>query len=102
MNYKEVQTKREYRDLLYSLRIESKKLSERFPTILIYKSIYDQISDIINNLDNNIVFSDEQIYSRYSIGAIAVKNFDCDNEIFGRKLQDAFGTLFEYWNLPEI
>jgi len=101
MNYKEVTTKTEYRELLDNLKEETKKLVDKFPEITIYKSIYNQIIDIIKRINNKEILSEQEIYQQYSIGAIAVKNFDCDKDIYGRKLQDAFGALFEYWNLPE-
>lgn len=102
MNYKEVNTKKEYNNLLSELSIESKSLADKYPEISIYKSIYNQIIDIESMISNNIKLSENDIYKKYSIGAIAVKNFDCENDIFGRKLQDLFGALFEYWDMPEF
>ncbi|ANF52011.1 hypothetical protein A0O34_16485 [Chryseobacterium glaciei] len=101
MNYKEVNTKKEYNNLLSELSIESKNLADKYPEISIYKSIYNQIIDIESMISNNIKLSENDIYKKYSIGAIAVKNFDCENDIFGRKLQDLFGALFEYWDMPQ-
>ncbi|WP_312901930.1 immunity protein Tsi6 family protein [Chryseobacterium taichungense] len=101
MNYKEVTTQKEYKNLLNELSVESKNFADKYPQVSIYKSIYNQINDIKNAISNNIRLSENEIYERYSIGAIAIKNFDCDQEIFGRKLQDVFGGLFEYWDMPE-
>lgn len=101
MDYKEVATKREYRGLLNSLAYETRELMNKFPEIAIYNSIYDQIINILEEINSGEALSEHDIYQRYSIGAIATKNFDCEEDIYGRKLQDAFGALFEYWNLPE-
>jgi len=101
MNYKEVNTKKEYNNLLNELSIESKILTDKYPEISIYKSIHNQIDDIQNMIHNNIKLSENDLSKKYSIGAIAVKNFDCEKDIFGRKLQDLFGALFEYCNMPE-
>lgn len=101
MNYKEVNTKKEYKDLLNELGRESKILADKYPEISIYKSIYNQIADIQSMIHHNIKLSENELYNKYSIGTIAVKNFDCEEDIFGRKLQDVSGALFEYWDMPE-
>lgn len=92
---------KEYKNLLNELSVESKNFADKYPQVSIYKSIYSQINDIKNAISNNIRLSENEIYERYSTGAIAIKSFDCDQEIFGRKLQDVFGGLFEYWDIPE-
>lgn len=100
MKYQEVQTKKEYLILLKKVKEESRILAETSSAMKIYASIFNQLSDIKELLDSNHTFAEEEIYSRYNFGAIAVKNFDCDNELFGRELQDLFGGLFDYDNMP--
>ncbi|MBL4746853.1 MAG: hypothetical protein JKY08_10850 [Flavobacteriaceae bacterium] len=101
MNYIEVKTKKEYIILLNELLKETKDLTNRFPSLSIYLSIENQIIDIIDIIEKKQRLSDNDIYKRYTLGAIAVKNFDSKKEIYGRKLEDIFGALFEYWNMPE-
>jgi len=97
--YIEVQTQKEYKDLLESMLKETTDYLSRHPEIALYHSISSQIADIIHIIDKNIVLQEQQIYERYSLGAIATKNFDCKNDLYGRKLQDIFGGLFDYWNM---
>lgn len=99
--YIEVETKKEYRSLLKNTLEETNDYITKFPEIVLYDSISSQISDIINTINESIVLNQEEIYEKYSLGAIAVKNFDANNEIYSRKLQDIFGGLFEYWDMIE-
>lgn len=101
MEYQEVKTKKEYLNLLDKVREESRILAERNPSMKIYESIFNQLSDVKRLLDSNHIFSESEIYTRYSFGAIAVKNFDCDNELYGRELQDLFGGLFDFAQMPK-
>lgn len=101
MEYQEVQTKKEYLDLLNKVKEESRILAEISPAMKIYASIFNQLSDVKKLLDANHTFAEEEIYNRYNFGAIAIKNFDCDNELFGRELQDLFGGLFDYQKMPD-
>lgn len=66
-----------------------------------YLSILNQLIAINRQIANSIRLTDDQINEKYSLGAIAVKNFDSEKELYGRKLEDAFGALFEYWDLPD-
>jgi len=67
-----------------------------------YQEIYNQLLDI-----NELVvvqerkISDDEIYSRYTLGAIATKNFDLEHEIYAQKLSDIFGGSFDYYQMPE-
>ena len=97
--YIEVNTKKAYKDLLKSMLKETNDYLTRFPELTLYHSISSQIADIIHVIDENIVLEEQQIYDRYSLGAIATKNFDAQNELYARKLQDIFGGLFDYWDM---
>ncbi|TWP28384.1 hypothetical protein ETU08_09065 [Apibacter muscae] len=101
MNYKEVNTKKEYNLLILKVKKETEKLFYKYPEITIYKIILDQLIDIISSLKSNKKFTDNEIYKRYNLGAIAVKNFDCDEDLYGRELQDIFGGLFDYHQMPD-
>lgn len=101
MEYQEVRTKTEYLILLNKVKEESRILAETSPAMKISASIFNQLSDVKKLLDANHTFAEEQIYNRYNFGAIAVKNFDCDNDLFGRELQDLFGGLFDYQKMPD-
>lgn len=101
MDYQEVKTKKEYLNLLYKVIEESRLLANNNPSIKIYLSIYNQLTDVSILLNKGIVLKKEEIYDRYSFGAIAVKNFDCDEDLYGRELQDLFGGLFDYPLMPE-
>lgn len=100
MTYKEVETQKEYRLLLDDIMKESKELVRKFPEVIMYKSILDQVLDIYEVIKKNKKLSEDQIYSRYTLGNMAVKNFDTEHELYGRKLEDIFGGLFEYFDMP--
>lgn len=67
----------------------------------IYASIFNQLSDVKKLLDSNHTFTEEELHDRFNFGAIAAKNFDCDNRLFGRELQDLFDALFDYHKMPD-
>ncbi|WP_346985765.1 hypothetical protein [Chryseobacterium sp. POE27] len=94
MNYKEVTTQKEYKNLLNELSVESKNFADKYPQVPIYKSIYNQINDIKNTISNNIRLSENEIYERYSIGAIAIKNFDCDQKFLAENYKMYLAVYF--------
>ncbi len=95
----EANTQKAYKDLLESMFKETCDYRTKFPEIALYSSIANQIVDIIRVIGSGIVLDEQQIYEKYSLGAIAAKNFDCGSDLYGRKLQDIFGGLFEYWDM---
>lgn len=101
MDYTEVKTKKEFLNLLSKVKREAEKLANKYPEITMYLSIFNQLSDVNKLLEEGYSFTEDEIYNRYSFGAIAVKNFDCDEDLFGRELQDLFGALFEYETMPQ-
>ena len=102
MDYREVDNKKDFVKLVQETLTETYELKNKFPDILIYKSIYNQLCDIEEKFIVKKEFlSDNEIFKRYSLGAIAVKNFDDTVEIYARKLEDIFGSLFSYDKMPE-
>lgn len=98
----EHRTKNYYRKIISLATKETQILKEMSPVVVIYSSIYDQLLDIYENIiKNNIVFTEDELYSRYTIGAIAVKNFDLENDEYAQKLSDSFGGTFDYFQMPE-
>ncbi|MDR2270130.1 MAG: immunity protein Tsi6 family protein [Sphingobacterium sp.] len=81
--------------------IETMALKERFPNITMYGDILKQLSDIKGRVvvDNNIL-TEDAIYTRYSLGHIAVKNFSLKDDPYAQKLSDIFGGLFDYSAMP--
>ena len=69
-------TKKYYREIVNLAIEETKNLMEMSPKVAIYASIYNQLVDIKQNIiEENKVFSRFELYKRYSLGMIAVKNF---------------------------
>ncbi len=86
-----------YRDTLNLATQKTEELMKLFPEISMYKSIYNQLLDIDEKLiKNNIVFSENELYKRYSLGHLAVKNFDYENDEYAKLLIDIFGGAFDY------
>ena len=95
-------TKKYYQKIVKETLEQTKELAARFPDIPMYQSIYNQIKDIQENLiDKRVYFSENQIFKRYSLGAIAVKNFDLRHEEYAQRLSDIFGGAIEYPEMPE-
>lgn len=82
--------------------VETKNYCDQFPSIAMYLEIYNQLVDIQSLIvDQNKVFSEDELYSRYTLGAIASKNFDLEHEIYAQKISDIFGGMFDYGQMPE-
>jgi hypothetical protein len=95
-------TKARYRQIVNETLAQTKNLLERFPEIGMYKSIYKQIEDIRENIiGKGVKFSADEIQDRYTLGAIAVKNFDLEHEEYAQRLSDIFGGADEYPASPE-
>lgn len=81
---------------------ETKNLMEMSPKVGIYLSIYNQLVDIKQNIiEENKVFSRFELYKRYSLGMIAVKNFDENVDEYAQKLIDSYGGTFDYNKMPD-
>ncbi len=95
-------TKSKYNKIIAEAILETKALMEKFPEISMYKSIYDQIVDIQDQIIiKKIIFTEAEIFDRYSLGSIAVKNFDIENDEFAQKLSDIFGGSIDYSTMSE-
>ena len=67
----------------------------------LYKNLYLQLVDVKKNVVEEQKYSGwEQVNSRYTIGAIATKNFENDDELRYR-LCDIFGGAMDYSSMPE-
>lgn len=101
MDYQEVETKKEFRDLIEEMIKETANLILRFPQIEMYQSIYDQLQDIkYTIIVNKKELTEDEVDERYTIGAIVTNNFDSEKELYARKLEDIFGAACEYFELP--
>ena len=75
---------------------------EMSPKVAIYASIYNQLVDIKQNIiEENKVSPDSNYIKRYSLGMIAVKNFDENADEYAQKLIDSYGGTFDYNKMPE-
>ena len=60
----------------------------------LYENLKRQLLDIKMNVVNQQIFSDpEEIFERYSFGAIAVKNLDDEDELQARLCDIFWGTV---------
>jgi hypothetical protein len=95
-------TQAHYKEILDAVTTETELLKEKFPDLMMYKSILEQLLDIKKIIvDENKVLSEDDIYDRYSLGAIAVKNFSLESDEYAQKLSDAFGGIFDYYEMPK-
>lgn len=87
-----ISTKSEYRKVIDETLLETRELIQRFPELQIYKSIYDQILQIREDvLVRNLKMTLFEIIDKYTLGGIAVKNFDLEHDIYAQKLSDIAG-----------
>lgn len=94
-------TQKHYKEILEAAIAETQLLKDKFPELIMYKGILEQLLDIKKNIvDENKVLSEDDIYDRYSLGAIAVKNFSLENDVYAQKLSDVFGGAFDYYQMP--
>lgn len=93
-------TKSYYKQILNETIAIVAHLLEQEPDVLT-QNIYDQLVDIQKNVVVEGRYSDwEQINERYTLGAIAVKNYDEDDEVYQR-LCDIFAGAIMYSELPD-
>ena len=93
-------TQKEYDQLCDETMAYFKKIMNDYPQITMYKSIYVQIWMIKKDLSENVRLDRVKDFQKYSLGAIAAKNFD-EGDVYG----DAIGTIdamaFIYFYMPE-
>ncbi len=96
----EHKTKFYYKKILKDTIVIVADSLEQEPDVLI-QNIHDQLVDIQKNIVDNGLYSDwELINERYTLGAIAVKNYDEDDEMYQR-LCDIYGGAILYSELPD-
>ena len=70
-------TKKYFRELLARAIELTEKEIEATPSLLIYKSILNQLYDINKRVvEEGRAFSNEEAHQRYTIGTIAIRYFD--------------------------
>lgn len=95
-------TKTNYRNILADVLQKTKTYCEEFPSITMYQEIYNQLLDIKALIVvQQKKLSEDKIYHRYTLGAIASKNFDLEHEIYAQKLSDVFGGAFDYYQMSD-
>ena len=95
-------TKKYYREVVNLAIKETRDLIAMSPKIVMYHSIYNQLIDIkLNIIEKNTIFSRFELYRRYSLGNIAVKNFDEESDEYSQKLIDSYGGAFDYYKMQE-
>lgn len=88
-------TKAEYQQFLYEtieiFRIQSKNEDDELS-----RTILDQLLDIKENVvDLGVLTEWDEINERYTLGGLAVKNFE-ENDELGQRLRDVFWGALEY------
>ncbi|WP_455663853.1 immunity protein Tsi6 family protein [Phocaeicola sp.] len=93
-------TKNYYRQILdETIAIINSNLEQ--PPLPVYQSVLNQLFDIKENVVKKALLVDpEEISERYSLGGIAVKNFD-DNVELQNRLMDIFMGVCDYVLLDE-
>lgn len=95
-------TKKYYREIVDLAIEETQKLLEISPEIAMYRSILNQLIDIKHTIIEQCkVFAVMELYRKYSLGLIAVKNFDETTDEYAQKLIDSYGGAFDYYDMVE-
>jgi hypothetical protein len=82
-----------------TIRIFEKMINET--PLPIYDNILQQLRDIKENVvEKQIIVDPDEIDERYSLGGIAAKNFDEDDELKER-LFDIFGGACDFFIMDE-
>lgn len=96
----ENKTKRYYKELLEETLSIASDNSKKHNTSM-WHSIVNQIIDIKENVVQKQIFDDwEEIYDRYTLGTIAIQNFE-ENDEMQHRLCDIFGGAVHYKEFKE-
>ncbi len=88
---------KDYKEIVEIKLLESYNLMKRFPDISLYESIYNQVKSLKETvIEKNIILSKDYVFKHYSLGAIAVKNFDSEHDLFAEKMMYIFGLSYKY------
>lgn len=91
--FTKIPTKKEYQQVLEDTLAYVTKLSSK-DTDPIYPYIVDELNDIYEVIIlNNTSLDSDDIFERYDIGAISIKNFDESEEIHQRLCDVFYGTV---------
>lgn len=94
-------TKAYYQEIMEQAMAETDRLRKMSPDVALYEVIYAQLMDLKEQvIDRSIVFSRSVLYKRYSLGTIAVKNFDEEYDPYAQKLCDCYGGALDYHKMP--
>ena len=95
-------TRSYYRSIINRAIEETKELMEMSPQIVMYRSIYNQLLDLRTKVvENHVVISKSELFGRYSLGTIAVKNFDAEHDEYAQRLCDSYSGALDYDRMPE-
>lgn len=95
-NANKVQFKALLSETIAIIRSEVEKSNDE-----LFNVILMQLEDIKENIvDKQILTDEDEINDRYTLGAVAIKNFEEDPEMESR-LCDIFGGAIEYASMPD-
>jgi hypothetical protein len=100
LNRKAINSKKEYIEALNDALNQTLVLKNEFQEISVYRSIFNQlvfIKAII--VDRNQIPNEEEIES-LTLGSIAVKNFDYNDDPYAKLLIEIYGNIDIYESMP--
>ena len=85
-------TKAYYQEIMAQAMAETDHLRKMSPEVALYEVIYAQLMDLKEQvIDRGMVIPRSVLYKRYSLGTIAVKNFDEEHDPYAQRLCDCYG-----------
>ena len=94
-------TKAYYQEIMAQAMAETDQLRRMSPDVAMYEVIYAQLMDLKEQvIDRGMVIPRSVLYKRYSLGTIAVKNFDEEQDPYAQKLCDCYGGAIDYHKMP--
>lgn len=94
-------TKAYYQEIMAQAMAETDRLRKMSPEVALYEVIYAQLMDLKEQvIDRGMVIPRSVLYKRYSLGTIAVKNFDEEHDPYAQKLCDCYGGALDYHKMP--
>lgn len=100
MQIPHITSKVQFESLLNETIKDTEEFKLRFPEILMYENIYMQLIALKSLLiEQKLDLDQEYIDEKFTIGAIATKNFDYEYEIYAQKLIRIFGASLRYKEL---
>ena len=94
-------TKAYYQEIMAQAMAETDQLRKMSPDVSMYEVIYAQLMDLKTQvIDRGMVIPRSVLCKRYSLGTIAVKNFDEEHDPYAQKLCDCYGGALDYHAMP--